>query len=502
MFKHFWGSLNPMASLGEKNHSIYIPLLGSAAAYLLAEFIGNLILHRPDNMGPEVVVLTFLLVLYFSFRHAIRGGLTASAVSIVYFTYFIYSRTASYSVKVAATENVILLTSLYLLITFTVGILRKRLDDLFGKEQQARAAAEHDRRRMEALLKQLPVGVLLAQSPTGEIISRNNMALELLGPAVATPVSSIEEYVYPSATIGGKKIEPREWPLARALTTGEIVTGEEIVITGPNGDSTTLFFNASPVYDKKGNITAAVATFYDITKQKELERLKDDFVAMISHELKTPLTSAKIYAQSLLKEMTNSQEQGAFMEKMNDQLDRLALLVNTMLDTTRLEQGKLELQKERFVLGDIAREIVGELRDTTGRKISLDWQADKPLTSNKDRIAQIFTNLLTNALKFSPKDSEVIVRSREKDGMIVVSVQDFGIGLSQEALDHIFERFYQSEEHKTYPGLGLGLYISSQIIRKLGGEMRVESEKGKGATFSFSLPLEDKPSLAGKEPAM
>lgn len=484
-----------MSHLGEKNYSFRFPLITSFIMYALSELIGNFILNRPNDMGPAVVMLTFFLILYFSFRCAIKGGVIVIIVSTVYFTYFIASRNVSFSIKEAAVLNVVVLTVIYIPIALIVGFLRKTIDDLFAKEQQARinaektkGEAEHEKKRLQTLLAQLPVGVIIATSPTGKIISRNERAMELLG-SVKTQTKSIRDYQNFNAYINERKIKSNEWPLARAVTNGETVTAEELVVISNKNKKKTLLFNAAPIRDKKGKVIAAVTTFNDITKQKELERQKDDFIALASHELKTPLTSARIYAQALLKDASGSPKSRHFSQKINEQLERLSILITTMLDTTRMEQGRLILKEEPFILRELALKTLADLEVIINRELTIDWPTTAYVYGNKERIAQVFTNLITNAVKFSSDDSDIIVKSQKKDSHIVVSVQDFGIGLAVEDQKHVFEKFYHADAHRTYPGLGLGLYISSEIVKQYGGNMWVESVKGKGSTFFISFPI-------------
>lgn len=238
-----------------------------------------------------------------------------------------------------------------------------------------------------------------------------------------------------------------------------------------------------------GKLRLQLLHFFDITKQKELELQKDDFVSMASHELRTPLTSAKMYAQLALKELSKNSTAAFLLNKMDAQLDRLTSLVMTMLDTTRLQKGKLVIDKKPFILKDSALEILNDLAITTGRKLQINWQTKEYIYGNQERIAQVFTNLVVNAAKYSTQNKDIVISSQKKDSMVVVSVQDFGVGIPKEELKHIFDRFYQTKQQKAYPGLGLGLYISTEIIKQHGGKIWVDSEPGKGTTFYFSLPI-------------
>jgi signal transduction histidine kinase len=154
-----------------------------------------------------------------------------------------------------------------------------------------------------------------------------------------------------------------------------------------------------------------------------------------------------------------------------------------------MEQGRLKPQEEPFILKDLAQKALGNLQTVTNRTITVDFRTEEYVYGNKERIEQVFTNLVTNAIKFSPKKSPIVVKSELKDGFITVGVKDFGIGIPVKDKKHIFDKFYHADEHKMYPGLGLGLYISSEIIKECGGKMWAQSTLGKGSAFFFSLPI-------------
>ena len=171
----------------------------------------------------------------------------------------------------------------------------------------------------------------------------------------------------------------------------------------------------------------------------------------------------------------------------------LTLLISELLDVTKIEQGKLQFRDELFDLNELADEVVEEIQRTTKKhKISKILGQNVVVRGDRDRLGQVITNFLTNAIKYSPKSDQIIVRSEvrgKKD--VILSVQDYGLGLLPEDKEKVFERFYRvmGYGHETYPGLGLGLYISAEIIHRHKGRIWVDSELGKGSTFYFSLPL-------------
>ncbi len=241
----------------------------------------------------------------------------------------------------------------------------------------------------------------------------------------------------------------------------------------------------------------SVAFVLDITENKRLERQKDEFIAVASHELKTPVTSLKAYTQILQKVFKNKGDLQSFdlLTKMNGQINKLITLITDLLDVSKIQAGKLQLRLSHFDFNGLVTEIVDEIQRTTSQHTIHMQLADNTLVyCDRERVGQVITNLLTNAVKYSPSAESVIVRTQHLKEEITLSIQDFGIGISREKQEKVFERFYRVEGPKedTYPGLGLGLYISREIIRRHGGAIWVESVEGKGSTFYFTLPTSER----------
>ncbi len=221
-------------------------------------------------------------------------------------------------------------------------------------------------------------------------------------------------------------------------------------------------------------------------------RLRDEFIATASHELRTPLTSLKMYTQVLLKQFVKQGDESLIrsLTKMNMQIGKLAALIEDLLNVSKLEHGKLAFHEEAFDLSETVKETVEQLQHGIRHTIHIEGEITEPVWGDKERIGQVLTNLLTNAVKYSPKADAVVVRIADEPGMAVVNVQDFGIGIALEHQQHIFDRFYRvnDPEEKTYPGLGIGLHIAHEIIARHNGTMSVVSAKGQGSTFCFTLP--------------
>ncbi len=237
------------------------------------------------------------------------------------------------------------------------------------------------------------------------------------------------------------------------------------------------------------------------TEMKELEKRKDNFITIASHELKTPITSIKCYIQLLLNMVHDADAKEKVLSKallhsslvtIDKQVSKLIRLISELLDLSKIETGQFELTLQEFNLNELVEETVRDLQQTTSRhQISLQNGLEFDINGDRDRIGQVMMNLLANAIKYSPNSGtiEVAVFQSAKD-KVSVSVTDFGIGIDKKEQEKIFERFYreQGDVEQTYPGFGIGLFIVREILERHHGTISVSSEKDKGSTFTFTLP--------------
>lgn len=228
-------------------------------------------------------------------------------------------------------------------------------------------------------------------------------------------------------------------------------------------------------------------------KADNLERQKDEFVAIASHELKTPLTSIKALNQILAEKLSveNNPLYESFFRKTDSQIKRMELLIKDLMDVSKIRANKLDYNKDWFDLEMTTKIICEELQETRkSHQIVVNGHLFQQLYGDKNRISQVVTNLLTNAIKYSPQANLIIVTMKETVKESIISIQDFGIGISNDSQKKIFERFYRiHQDERKYQGMGIGLFISAEIVHKHGGKIWVKSTKGKGSTFYFSLPL-------------
>ena len=256
---------------------------------------------------------------------------------------------------------------------------------------------------------------------------------------------------------------------------------------------------AIPMRASNGIIRGWISTATNIDKQKrneqalrESQERQDTFLSMTSHELKTPLTSMQILISFLHRKITDTKYSNA-IATIENQLQRLTRLVNDLLDMSRIKTNRLSFMLVSCDIAEVASEVVRMIQmSTSTHKLLLVCDTTARVQADHDRLEQVMVNILTNAIKYSPNANHINIRVTSDEHNVLFSVQDYGIGMSQEDQAHIFEQYYRSIglSNQKYTGLGIGLYIASEIIKRHNGKIWVVSEEGKGSTFSFSLPLE------------
>src|SRR5947207_7907218 len=282
---------------------------------------------------------------------------------------------------------------------------------------------------------------------------------------------------------------------------GEGLDHFETMRVRKDGTILNVSVTVSPIKDAAGEIIGASAIARDISEQKRLQaelyeqqQRKDEFISMASHELKTPVTSLKGFTNVLQRRLTQQGDEQTlhYLSRMDFQLYKLTKIINDLLDISKMQAGQLSFQKEPFELDSLIRETVEDVQAATHtHQFLIEGKTGIQILGDKDRLEQVFINLLTNAVKYSPQADKVLVSLLCTQEEAIVGVKDFGIGIDESYHHKIFERFYQvtDPEEKTYPGLGMGLYISKEIVDRHHGRMWVESRKGEGATFFVALPL-------------
>ena len=251
------------------------------------------------------------------------------------------------------------------------------------------------------------------------------------------------------------------------------------------------FAKAIPFKDAHGNVTAWIGTNIDIDDQKKELEKKDEFIGVASHELKTPLTSLKGYMQLMELQQNLPEEIKIYVLKATASVNKLQHLIDELLDASKIKAGKLKFNKIGLNLTDLINVCVENCKYMyPSYNIKKELQENIIVNGNAERLEQVLMNLVNNAVKYSPEKKEIIVRAEKNNASAIVSVIDYGIGMSDSDQKLIFEGFYRVNGNEfSTPGLGMGLYISSDIISEHNGRLRVKSKLSEGSTFSFELPL-------------
>ena len=251
-------------------------------------------------------------------------------------------------------------------------------------------------------------------------------------------------------------------------------------------------------YAPDGKPLRMVGVNFDITDRIRREQRKDEFISIASHELKTPLTSIKAFVQMILRKIKKGEvDKVAFAQHLTriiSQVDKLDKLVSDLLDITKMQQGKLQLNTEETDLGELVHEVVTTFRQTHDTH-PIELSSDSKVVADVDRhrLEQVISNLLTNAVKYSEDGTPIVVQLRKQEGNAILSVKDFGIGIAEKHQQHVTERFYRVEsgDETKYPGLGIGLYITRQVVEQHHGRLWFNSKPGKGSTFFVSIPCKE-----------
>ena len=336
--------------------------------------------------------------------------------------------------------------------------------------------------RFEAVLLSMYEGTMVVDN-SGAIILMNHVLKESFhvdeDPAGKKPLEII------------RNIDIQE-TVDHVLKSRECVASQEISVLLP--EEKILKVYAAPVL-REGEMDGAVLVFHDITDLKRLENIRKDFVANVSHEIKTPLTSIKGYAETLLdgaiEDKNNARD---FLQIIGSDSNRLVRLVDDLLDLSKIESGKLNLTFAPCSIESVVDRVIAGFKKQSGSKgIEIKKEISKDLSKVKideSGIAQVLLNLIDNGIKYNKENGSIIISSQEKGSFVCVNISDTGIGIPEEDIQRIFERFYRVDKARSRQlgGTGLGLSIVKHIVQVHGGEVSVQSQLGKGSTFSFTLP--------------
>ena len=369
--------------------------------------------------------------------------------------------------------------------------LEGTLEDV-TERKQAEEALRNQLELNEAITSSLGTGIF-ALDLEGRVTFANLAAERVLGWTREEVVGKdVREIVRPRRADGSAALPEADQPLAAALGVGEDIRENGGFFTRKDGKTIPVVFRLAPIVKDRRRAEAVIA-FRDVTDLEDAEKMKRDFVSVVSHELRTPLTSIKGYLEALIEEEAGplNEEQREYAEISYRNARRLEMLVGDLLMLSRLDSGRLEFAAQRFEIEPPLRQVAEELQpiaQSKGLRVLLGVEAGLAVVGDRLRIAQVVTNLASNAIKFSSPGREVNIRAHRSGEEVVVEVADQGVGIPASELPRLTERFFRASTAEGIQGTGLGLAITKEIVERHGGRLEVESEEGAGSAFRIVLP--------------
>ncbi|HSD84799.1 MAG TPA: GAF domain-containing protein [Anaerolineae bacterium] len=370
--------------------------------------------------------------------------------------------------------------------------VRRHAEELEGRVADRTVELERERRRTTAILDAAGEGIMLTNLKGN--IEYVNAAMERLTGHAASEILGQNPRLWQSGTTPVSFYQ-KMW---QTITHGQIWRGE-LVNRRKDGTLYDTALTIAPVFDVDGQISGYVGVQRDISHQKELERLKDEFVSNVSHELRTPIANVKLYINLLTRGKPEKYEE--YLQTLRREAARLEKLIEDLLDLSRLDLGRTPIVLEPTDVNQLAAQLIADRTAlAASHQLLIDYRTESPLPlaqADPAMLGQVMSNILTNAINYTLADGVITVtttaRRRDEQTWITITIQDTGPGISPPDLPHIFERFYRGEAGRKsgMPGTGLGLAISAQIMNKLGGAITVESRRDEGAAFTIWLKPAD-----------
>ncbi|WP_285055221.1 ATP-binding protein [Pedobacter ginsengisoli] len=373
----------------------------------------------------------------------------------------------------------------------TVKLRTKDLENSIYQKNLIEKELRNNQEQLTRVLETMAEGVTIIDFG-GNVIYANPMAKKILGLKDDENIRNIyNDTSWTNVTLDGDVLPEDKHPVAITLSGGQPVYDYEIGIQPADGERFYISINAAPVRDEKGKVTSGIATFMDVTHRRKVFDQKDEFISVASHELKTPITSLKASLQ-LLRRLNTGAESELFhklMEQANKSMNRVSVLIEDLLNASKFTGGQLHLNKKVLNLYELIASCCDEFRLEDQYHITMSGDKNFDVEVDAYKIEQVLINLINNAIKYANGSFEILINVERSGAVAKVAVTDKGPGIQPEVIPHLFERYYRVDPTgRQYSGLGLGLYISSEIVKKHGGQIGAESEPGKGSTFWFTLP--------------
>ena len=370
--------------------------------------------------------------------------------------------------------------------------LRRKIRVLEATDAELKTAVEDlsvSESKLRAIINQAPIGIGVLRSSSLIIDTANDDLLKVWGKTneiIGKPIATILTHENELDTLD---------TIRKVFDSGKGFTAQDIAVEIVHLEETKqCYLNVTyhPILDQYGKTEQILLLVIDVTQQRELSLQKDDFISIASHELKTPITSVRASLQLLdrMKDSPNSPMIPKLIDQANRSIIRINTLVDDLLNVGRLSGGQLQLSKSTFKVSELLENCCSHVRAIAKHQLIFKGDDSIAVFADEHRIDQVVLNLVNNAVKYAPNSKEIYLNLEKYDGYAKVSVKDFGPGIEPDQLAHLFGRYYRADyQGAQYSGLGLGLYICAEIIRKHGGEIGVDSTLGEGSTFWFKLPI-------------
>jgi PAS domain S-box-containing protein len=375
-------------------------------------------------------------------------------------------------------------------------VLNERLVISSIREREHAEAEALQRAQLEALLANLAEGVVIAD-PEGRIVMINQTARTILGTPDAEPRTIDELQRLGADDVRGRPLPSEARPLSRALR-GERYADYEVVCVRPDGEQRHVASTGTSVNDGDGKVALAIVAFRDVTELRRLEQQRDEFLALVSHDLRNPLGAILTLVATIHRlALIDRKDIVSLAERVERNGKRMNRMIEELTEASSFETHAVALHRVACDLRELVAGVIDSLDDARAKRVSVEADDSAPMVVSGDasRLERVIANLVTNALKYSDEHTHVILRFTRKESEVELAVSDHGIGIPPESVKRLFERYYRTNAGKARAGgLGLGLYIAHMIVEAHGGRIDVSSEVGKGSTFTLTLPSSVAPS--------
>lgn len=372
--------------------------------------------------------------------------------------------------------------------------LKHRTEELevnIKQKSVVEAMLRSNEERLTRILETMAEGVAIYDE-NGVITFANLMAQRILG-LVRSKEQIFELPAWQYTRLNGTTLPENEYPVPLTIASRKPMYDYEIGVVPTELETIFISVNTAPIFDAEGKkVVSVIATFMDVTHRRKVIQQKDEFISVASHELRTPVTSLKASLQLLdrIKNDPDPELLPVLIEQANKSLNKVSVLIDDLLNSTKMTEGQLHLNKTRFNIAHLVREVSQQILVSSSHHLILQDELETSVVADADKIDQVMVNLINNAVKYGADAKDILVKVEREDGCAKVSVIDNGPGIPPEKLPHLFERYFRVDLNGIqYSGLGLGLYICAQIIKKHEGKIGVESMLGGGSKFWFTLPL-------------